>query len=368
MMLVYYFVQPIRYFIFGISGCGAAYDASWPSIVAIWMWQPIIITVGSYYAVLLLYRLYRYRREFSRLIAARDTTKSRFIRLLVMSLLLCFATLPYSWYLLYTEVKSITGPFDWSTVHGPKFNSVIMIPSGGLPYYDSWGRIAVGYVIFFVFGTGQDAKTLYKKMLVACGLGRIWPSLHNTEDTSTSRSRSSSSRSWFWLGNKTKSFFTSTRSSTTASRTTQSQDPTRSESIQPAMSMDIVVASQTPLVSEHTSHTKPSFIKRLFSNQPANEFTILPLHSHSAKRSIDHSELSPTSTYSAGPSSLHPFAHTHAWVEGGQAAGGSDAGGRASGTPQTLQHSDNTGVKVVKEVKQERKDLHDEKKNSGDLV
>lgn len=49
-MLVYYFVQSRRYFIIGISGCYPVYDASWPSIVAVWMWQPIILTVGSYYA------------------------------------------------------------------------------------------------------------------------------------------------------------------------------------------------------------------------------------------------------------------------------------------------------------------------------
>lgn len=50
MMAVYYVVQPARYFIFGISGCVAAFDTSWPSIVLVWMWGPITTFVAAYYA------------------------------------------------------------------------------------------------------------------------------------------------------------------------------------------------------------------------------------------------------------------------------------------------------------------------------
>lgn len=50
MMITYYIVQPARYFIFGISGCVAAFDASWPSVVVTWMWAPITTFVAAYYA------------------------------------------------------------------------------------------------------------------------------------------------------------------------------------------------------------------------------------------------------------------------------------------------------------------------------
>lgn len=314
------------------------------------------MTITNSLPVLLLHRLYRYRREFSRLISARDTTKSRFIRLLVMSLLLCFFTIPYAWWMFYTEVKSKNGSYVWSNIHGPQFNSVIKVPSGGQPFYDTWGRIIIGYLIFFVFGTGRDATTLYKKLLLGLGLGHIWPSLHIMEDSSTPRSHSTSSKIWSWPSSKAKAFFTSTTSSAVTSQSmtqtqTQTQDAPRSGSIQPAISMDTVVASQTPAVTPHTSTTKPSFLRRLFSKRPATQSSLLPLHSHAVKKSIDHSELSPTSTYSAGPSNLHPQAHTHAWVEGG-------VGERTTDTSR--------GVTVLKEVRQESQ--VDDEKARGDMA
>lgn len=50
LMLIYYVVQPVRYFIFGISGCVFAYDSSWPSLVLSYMWNPITMLVAAYYA------------------------------------------------------------------------------------------------------------------------------------------------------------------------------------------------------------------------------------------------------------------------------------------------------------------------------
>ena len=50
LMIVYYIVQRVRYFIFGISGCVASYDPSWPSIVVVLMWAPITTVIASYYA------------------------------------------------------------------------------------------------------------------------------------------------------------------------------------------------------------------------------------------------------------------------------------------------------------------------------
>jgi pheromone a factor receptor len=49
-MIVYYVVQRVRYFIFAIVGCNAAFDPSWPSIVLIQMWGPISTCVAAYYA------------------------------------------------------------------------------------------------------------------------------------------------------------------------------------------------------------------------------------------------------------------------------------------------------------------------------
>ena len=50
MIIIYYIVQPIRYYVFGISGCVSAYNLSWVSIVLSAMWPPITICFAAYYA------------------------------------------------------------------------------------------------------------------------------------------------------------------------------------------------------------------------------------------------------------------------------------------------------------------------------
>jgi pheromone a factor receptor len=50
MMLVYYFVQPLRYYIYGISGCVSPISLSWVTIVLDTMWPAITICFAGYYA------------------------------------------------------------------------------------------------------------------------------------------------------------------------------------------------------------------------------------------------------------------------------------------------------------------------------
>lgn len=50
LMLTYYIVQPFRYFLFGISGCVAAYDSSWPSLVVVWIWGCITTLIAGFYS------------------------------------------------------------------------------------------------------------------------------------------------------------------------------------------------------------------------------------------------------------------------------------------------------------------------------
>lgn len=49
-MAFVYIVQPDRYWIFAISGCTATVSYSWPTIVLIEMWPPILCLVAVYYS------------------------------------------------------------------------------------------------------------------------------------------------------------------------------------------------------------------------------------------------------------------------------------------------------------------------------
>jgi pheromone a factor receptor len=50
LIIIYYIVQPVRYMIYEIVGCMAAYDTSWPSIVLSYMWGPITMVFATYWA------------------------------------------------------------------------------------------------------------------------------------------------------------------------------------------------------------------------------------------------------------------------------------------------------------------------------
>ncbi|KAF2128356.1 STE3-domain-containing protein [Dothidotthia symphoricarpi CBS 119687] len=329
LIIVYYAVQPMRYLIYGIVGCWSAYHTSWPSVVLSYMWGPITMCVAAYYAGLLLYRLYRYRREFNRLVAARNTTKSRFVRLFVICIVIILFYLPYTFYLLSILIPEITDPYDWKSVHGPNFNSIIMIPVFGQVFLDKWGQVASGYVIFLVFGTGTDAHNTYRKMLLAVGLGRIFPSLHHMRESGASTPSSFiAARTWSSaMGNKAKSYFVRPGS------ITETYDgSTRNDSI--AMPSLASVSTETPILQRRTNRASSmSFFKRIICRRGSNG-PILPLFSdHSTAKTI-HVE---TEMEKSRPESISPGVYAHAW---------------ASDSRRPL--SEPVGVHVVREIHQAR--------------
>ena len=48
-ILIHYIVQPSRFYIFTIGGCTPSFDNSWPSLVLVYIWPPIICLVDAYY-------------------------------------------------------------------------------------------------------------------------------------------------------------------------------------------------------------------------------------------------------------------------------------------------------------------------------
>ncbi|KAF2086991.1 fungal pheromone STE3G-protein-coupled receptor, partial [Saccharata proteae CBS 121410] len=203
-MALYYIVQPIRYFIYGISGCTPAADNSWPSIVLVALPPVLVCLVCAFYACLVLYRLYRYRIDFSRLLAASNTTRSRFLRLFLMSCTLIIGILPVAVYMFYYTAVHISMdgivPYSWSRVHGEHWNSVLLIPMGGAVYPDRWCWIGAGIGVFAFFGTGSEAADMYRAWLRRLGFAYCMPCLFrsrrgsgsgNHSATTTSRRRSS---------------------------------------------------------------------------------------------------------------------------------------------------------------------------------
>ena len=49
MIIIHYVVQPFRYYIFAIAGCVPSIANSWPSIVLVYIWPPILCLLDAYY-------------------------------------------------------------------------------------------------------------------------------------------------------------------------------------------------------------------------------------------------------------------------------------------------------------------------------
>ena len=49
-MAIHFIVQPSRYFIFAISGCTASFVNSWPKLLLIFIWPPVLCVVAVYYS------------------------------------------------------------------------------------------------------------------------------------------------------------------------------------------------------------------------------------------------------------------------------------------------------------------------------
>jgi pheromone a factor receptor len=225
--------------------------------------------------VLLSYRLYRYRREFVRLVAARNTTKSRFIRLFIICIVIIAAYVPYTIWLLVVICRTLTDKYSWHRVHNPaSFHSIIKQPVHGVVSVDKWGQVASGYVLFFVLGTGADAYNTYKKMLTAMGLGRVFPSLYILRESGASTPNSFlNAKSWTEsLSSKAKGMFWS-RSSSVAEDTLIGS---RNNSL---------AMVDTGARCEHQGNRESAWLRRLWERRNQQQ-TVLPVFVDQRIRSI----------------------------------------------------------------------------------
>ncbi|KAF2012661.1 STE3-domain-containing protein [Aaosphaeria arxii CBS 175.79] len=362
LMLVYFIVQPIRYIIYQIGGCGPAYDASWVSIVLSLMWPLITIGFASYFAGLLIYRLFRYRREFHRLLSARNTTQSRFIRLFLMSVLVIIAYLPYNFYMLWWHSSQVVEVYSWSRVHNAKtWNTVIKVPMGGAVRFDKWGQVATGYVAFIVFGTGADAYNTYKRMLCAIGLGRVFPGLLVVSESGSSTPTSARfTRSWAsTYADKAKTFFSKSSSVTEMSLpgttgTGSTVEPTSPTTTGSASIWCHAVSTNEPIIEQSTTNSSSaptqntrSFFARLLPRRNCPNRS-LPVAAPRSSCEAVEPEKQHTEPHAIG-------VYSHAW---------------AAERPTAARNAEVDGVHVVHEVWQEngqRRDV-ESKNNSFDTV
>lgn len=258
---------------------------------------------------------------------------------------------PYSAYPFYyfcSELANYKWNEEWDQLKGNKKSIILKFPSHGQVHIDKWGEVALGYIIFFVFGTGTDAHNTYKKMLLALGLGKIFPSLYDMRDSGTSTPSSFvSARTWTsTCVSKAKIYLSKGSSRLSSFGGTTFNNSVRNNSIV-LENMDNrhlrSVSSSTPVLPERTPPpSKTFFLKRIFSRDDRHQPT-LPLFSQRPMTSSPSGE-KVVETVSDGFSA-------RAW---------------ASEAPHSRRNSEPVGVIVFREVHLDEEVRHSTERKSAD--
>ncbi|KAK0328826.1 a-factor receptor [Friedmanniomyces endolithicus] len=175
-MLFHYIDQPTRYLLFGIAGCEASVSKMWVTILLMDV-PPLLWTlVDSYYAILILVRLVRYRSTMSSILTASNLSNTRFLRLYLFCIVLIITFVPLQAYTLSQNLSQAREPYSWSALHDPAaFGEIYMMPSNGRVLPEAWIWLAGGFFIFVFFGLGKDAVAMYRAGLLALGVDKVFP-------------------------------------------------------------------------------------------------------------------------------------------------------------------------------------------------
>jgi pheromone a factor receptor len=262
--------------------------------------------------------------------------------------------LSYSIYITVAASLVLTESYSWSYVHDPfRFNTIIRVPVQGNVSYDKWIQVITGYIVFVLFGTGVDAHNFYRKMMVFVGLGKVWPNLYKPSSNGH-RTPSSFIAARLWtssMSSKAKNLLWSSKSESTGSVVDTYDASSGNNSvvldfIQPVYSRDteaVPMVRNQAEIEQSAALVPPFSFKRWFA-RPNRRGPLLLLFNYQNITAISTAD---TGTSPAPVAS--PGVHTHAWAT-------EDAPiGRAS---------EGEGVLVLREVHQERHDIHDNERDS----
>lgn len=160
--------------------------------------------------MLTIHRLRIYRQTISSILEQSRTTRSRFLRLFILSVLLVVVFVPVQIYVMYTNRPQTNWGYSWSRNHEPAvWSHNWLFPSGGELLVDTWLHLTLGALVFIFLGVGRDAKAMYRSWLLALGFDRLFSGLRHSR-----RSRQSTSR--FSFGSRVKLFSKVTTGQSTA--------------------------------------------------------------------------------------------------------------------------------------------------------
>ncbi|KAJ2973941.1 hypothetical protein NQ176_g6316 [Zarea fungicola] len=185
-----------RYSVGTLMGCSWMPASTWPYLLFYVIADLVLSVVATIYAVIAFFRFRQVTKLASSALTSnraallRSNRAKRRLYLMVLSILAPFLPINITLCVLNVQALGQMRPFNVSQIHHPApptvpWGSVIFMPSRIIDF----GSFNNGYIciltsipIFLFFGMTKDAMNSYRVILLSCGLGRIWPGLHEEYD------------------------------------------------------------------------------------------------------------------------------------------------------------------------------------------
>lgn len=156
-----------RYIITQFLGCQYSLVRYTPLLLLVVIWEPIMATISTLYAIMILYALNKKRKAFHEIIRNSQSglDVSRFTRLFMMALLAIFFIAPIIFYSFYAQVIDIDLHYKYKP-HG-HFSQIIVYylatPDGDSWLWAQWLTAIVSILFAALFGIGKEPFKTYRQ-------------------------------------------------------------------------------------------------------------------------------------------------------------------------------------------------------------
>ncbi|CRK30483.1 hypothetical protein BN1708_005141 [Verticillium longisporum] len=211
-----------RYIIITLVGCDWRVHGSWPYFVFFLLPAPLLALVSAFYSILTFKRYRELRKGMQNALSSNSSASSRQNRtrrrlyFMTISVLIPYLPLQLAHAVLNGLSSFPLQPFDFHKIRYEAapfpWDSIVFMPSTQVPWIflnNKYIPILTTVVIFIYFGITVDARRMYRHVVLAMGLGSMFPRLHNSDGYNFSDQSGSRSGTGSW-GARTDTTTTST--------------------------------------------------------------------------------------------------------------------------------------------------------------
>ncbi|KAM0281346.1 hypothetical protein ACHAQH_003614 [Verticillium albo-atrum] len=200
-----------RYIIITLVGCDWRVHGSWPYFVFFLLPAPLLALTSAFYSIMTFKRYRELRKGMQTALSSNSSASSRQDRtrrrlyFMTISVLIPYLPLQLAHAVLngisnfplqsfdFHKIRYEAAPFPW--------DSIVLMPSTQVPWIylnNKYVPILTTIVIFIYFGITVDARRMYRRVVLAMGLGSMFPRLHNCDgyDFSAQSAGRSGTGSW----------------------------------------------------------------------------------------------------------------------------------------------------------------------------